>query len=342
MKLKNSILFFSSFLLTLLLLGDTPSYQTPVAVFSQQKNSVPSFSSWEMACNRLPHGIASGAISRSRTSYENVQTASCITPNLFEQALEEFCTHAQTAFDTKVKWLDDKAPSKKFYNLAENHTRPIFVQKIELPAKSSVLFHGDLHGDVHAVVKAIADYVDDNFKLKDPNMYFIFLGDYVDRGLYGYECIYTLLRLKNANPDRVFFARGNHEDKDISSRYGFTQELSHKNIPLHIINKIFNWYALLPAAIYVGCNNNFLHCCHGCLELSYNPHDFLNAHGVNFHALPRLDSINGFMWNDAHVDPYATTTPGRAHGCVCSAKMIRIKLSRRKSKRWQSAIERNL
>ena len=51
--------------------------------------------------------------------------------------------------------------------------------------------------------------IDDNFVLIPENLYMIFLGDYVDRGQFGAEVLYTILRLKLANPDHVFMVRGN-------------------------------------------------------------------------------------------------------------------------------------
>ena len=38
--------------------------------------------------------------------------------------------------------------------------------------------------------------------------YMVFLGDYLDRGHYGMEVVYTLLRLKFENWDRVFLLKG--------------------------------------------------------------------------------------------------------------------------------------
>ena len=57
-----------------------------------------------------------------------------------------------------------------------------------------------------------------------PMTKFIFLGDYVDRGPAGIECLLLLLLLKLRHPQHIFLLRGNHESERLNISYGFAAE----------------------------------------------------------------------------------------------------------------------
>lgn len=49
-----------------------------------------------------------------------------------------------------------------------------------------------------------------------PSSNFLFLGDYVDRGMYSLETILLLLCFKIKFPENFFLLRGNHESADVT------------------------------------------------------------------------------------------------------------------------------
>lgn len=63
----------------------------------------------------------------------------------------------------------------------------------------------------------LTGYISNEGKLAD-NTTLIFLGDYVSRGSYGIEVLYTVLNLKIMNPDNVFFDKGNHKEINLHAR----------------------------------------------------------------------------------------------------------------------------
>jgi hypothetical protein len=96
-----------------------------------------------------------------------------------------------------------------------------FVKKQELQSHANLYFWGDLHGCAHAFLRSIMQLVnqnilDENGKLKNKDSYLIFLGDFVDRGMYGAEVLYLVCNLYIQNPKQVIIIRGNHEDINLN------------------------------------------------------------------------------------------------------------------------------
>ncbi len=256
--------------------------------------------------------------------------------------------------------------SDKFFQATKplNPIKP-FVQKVVLNPGAVIAFHGDFHGDVHSLLEFIKflqnkGYMEssDGFKIKDTKKFNImFLGDYTDRGNYGTEVLYTILRIKIANPDNVFMVRGNHEDIGLAKRYGFYEEFitkfKHvKNLDYYF-NKLTRIYDILPVAIYLGVhsgeNFDFLQCCHGGMELGYSPKALLAKNtAVAYQWLEELWKLSyydkffspdlslsnyfkdkkikdfssiGFMWNDFHVNSKAPTTYDSGRG-FCFGKSL--------------------
>ena len=57
------------------------------------------------------------------------------------------------------------------------------------------------------------------------NYHLVFLGDLIDRGVYGYELLVLVYLLKTANPATVHVNRGNHEDHGMSYNMGADRSL---------------------------------------------------------------------------------------------------------------------
>ena len=234
---------------------------------------------------------------------------------LYQAEKQFFKTAKNSSLQQQDHWLNQGSPTTDFFDVDSAVARQHYVQKLVVPPGAKVLLHGDLHGDVHSLVASIEPYMktNDGFKLVE-DVYLVFLGDYVDKGLYGLECIYVLLRLKIDNPDSVFLVRGNHEDSDICSYYGFQTELVKKGFTQEQIETVYRLYSLLPAALYLGCNKSFVQLCHGGLELGYLPTELLNATGsVEYEWITELNRFSVYSQlseeSRAQIAPFIEAYP---------------------------------
>ncbi|KAI3462279.1 hypothetical protein Pfo_018942 [Paulownia fortunei] len=118
-----------------------------------------------------------------------------------------------------------------------------------LVSESRVVVVGDVHGQLHDVLFLLRDagYPGDD-------RFFVFNGDYVDRGAWGLEVFLLLLAWKVLMPHRVYLLRGNHESKYCTSVYGFEKEVSMKygDNGKHVYRKCLGCFEGLPLASIIA------------------------------------------------------------------------------------------
>jgi Calcineurin-like phosphoesterase len=265
----------------------------------------PSFNQWKAACDKLPSNrVLQGRMpAKDLLPLSRFRELDDLLTTLFDQC-------KTGALSRTNLWLDELPTTAGFFNtsaayfLKSEKQRAAggdptavlfqpFAQKLVVPEKAEVFFHADFHGDVRSLLADLGwlnehGYLGD-FKIKRPDFYMVFLGDYTDRGSYGIEVLYTLFRLKVANPDQVFLARGNHEEYSLQSRYGFLNEGRLKYGAQFDAKKVVRAYDFLPVVLYLGCGDNFIQCNHGGMEPGFNPRQLLDAPGnVRFQFLGTL------------------------------------------------------
>ena len=250
-----------------------------------QSTPWPTWASWKTACDGLP---ANQALLRGtppaldRLPLRRFQD--------FESVLDAFLTLAvQGPTRGASNWVGTPPDLDAFCDLSRSPvTRPPlpfqpFAQKLLVSPGSAVLLQGDLHGDIHSLLAVLSHLQQqgwlEGFELKPSAPHLVFLGDYTDRGQYGVEVLYTLMRLKLANPDRVHLVRGNHEDLSLVARYGFLAEAQAKFGRDLNVSKVVRLYDFLPAVLYLGCGTNGVQLCHGGMEPGFDPRPLLASSG---------------------------------------------------------------
>ena len=130
------------------------------------------------------------------------------------QSLKEsstlFLPIARSRLENPALWLSDQMPLEDLLNPTSTAFVP-FVERLILAPGSLFMGKGDLHGDFHSLLAFIKHMQETGFMdkedplaIKNPAFHQIFLGDYVDRGVWGVEVLYVLMLLKIKNPQRVF------------------------------------------------------------------------------------------------------------------------------------------
>ena len=172
------------------------------------------------------------------------------------------------ADDNEILYLDEN----QFTGSYKYIINP-YILKRHVNPSSEIITIGDIHGSVHSVLRHFIrlkkqGYISDDLKITRPNIYFVFLGDYSDKGRYGIETWYLLMLLKMQNPENVFMLKGNHETFDVFKQCEFSAELKIK-YDTEIQVRILKLFETLPSAIFFSSNNKSIMFCHGGLPVNY-------------------------------------------------------------------------
>ena len=198
---------------------------------------------------------------------------------------------------------------KKFYN-STNIKNSIknnddIIIKLEESNDSKIILMGDQHGSFHSFFRLIIRLIstgimDENYKLVD-NYKIIFLGDILDRGNYGLEIMYIILKLmienNSENKLNVIINRGNHEEENTFKHYGFYLEIFKKiNDYNKTLNKFLDFFKYCPCAIILDHSNIKYWLCHG--GFYKNIDNMPNFNDNNSIYIIKVNNTSEIRWND--------------------------------------------
>eukprot|EP01012_Entosiphon_sulcatum_P066470 TRINITY_DN95734_c0_g1_i1.p1 TRINITY_DN95734_c0_g1~~TRINITY_DN95734_c0_g1_i1.p1 ORF type:complete len:365 (+),score=41.98 TRINITY_DN95734_c0_g1_i1:55-1095(+) len=167
-------------------------------------------------------------------------------------------------------------------------SREIFLsQNALLELDAPVKICGDIHGQYYDLLRLFQT------SGMPPATNYLFLGDYVDRGLNSIESICLLLAFKVRYPENFFLLRGNHECASINRIYGFYDECKRRySVRLwKIFTETFNCMPLVAVV------DEKIICMHGGLSPELQSLDQLR-HLQRPCDVPDRGLIADLLWSD--------------------------------------------
>ena len=126
---------------------------------------------------------------------------------------------------------------------------------------------------------------------------YLFLGDYVDRGPNGLECMFLLMALKIKHPEQIWMLRGNHECAAINRIYGFYDECK-RRYSIKLWKKFQDVFNALPMIAVI---DEKIFCVHAGLSPDLNSIEQIN-HIRRPTDVPDSGVTCDLLWSDPDPD----------------------------------------
>ena len=228
-------------------------------------------------------------------------------------AFEPLCGDKEVDFNKLGETIEymPSFPEQTYFSICQQVIKIFMQEKTLLELNGQFTIVGDLHGNIRDLLRILTF---NGIPGKNPNLKYIFLGDYVDRGEFSIQVIILLFALKIRYPKNIFLLRGNHEFYEVNSLYGFKdQVLQYYSVALY---DLFNTtFSFLPLAAVVNQKTFLVH--GGISQYLANIYDI--------EAIPKKGNWDGtdietqivqdMMWSDPLVGliSYGRTMRGKGH-----------------------------
>ncbi|KAF2358771.1 PPP domain [Trinorchestia longiramus] len=172
--------------------------------------------------------------------------AMTIEDNYDGPALEDGRVTEQFMLDLMEHYKVQKKLHKKYaykilLDIKAYFTKQPTLVDVHIPDDEKFTVCGDIHGQFYDLMNI--------FKLNglpSPSNPYLFNGDFVDRGSFSIECIFTLFGYKLLYPNHFWMSRGNHESVTMNQMYGFEGEVRSKYTSQmgDLFTEVYNWLPL--------------------------------------------------------------------------------------------------
>jgi len=189
--------------------------------------------------------------------------------------------------------LKNKRPVNKLKEsdikyLCDESIKLLNVESTLLKLNSDIYIAGDIHGQYYDLIK-IFKHIGTPAKKK-----YLFLGDYVDRGIYSIETYSLLLALKIKYPENIYIIRGNHESDWLNETYGFKRECI-KKYNYKVWTYFTNTFNYLSLAALI---DNKIFCIHGGLSARLNKINGIKTVKKPYRIEEKDSLVTDLVWND--------------------------------------------
>jgi diadenosine tetraphosphatase ApaH/serine/threonine PP2A family protein phosphatase len=133
----------------------------------------------------------------------------------------------------------------------------------------------------------------------DDQVKFLFLGYIVGRGDFSFETLLIILILKIKYPQNVFVVRGNHETFELSSQFGFKEQIIEMYQKDSLFQEFVDLFSYLPLGAVI---DDQYFCCHGGIGPSFSKlsqiEQIKRPVRQSFQNCPEKDIILDLLWSD--------------------------------------------
>lgn len=176
-------------------------------------------------------------------------------------------------------------------------------------------------GDLHGQYQDLLSIFNSNGFPSAENRY-VFLGDYVDRGVSSCEILLLLLAIRVERPESIHLLRGNHESRSLSTFYGFRKECWIKYGGI-VYQRFLKCFQSLPLAARIHTEFGTFLALHGGLSPDIRYVEDIQNNVNRFQDPEPQGALCDLLWsdpeklgsNDKNKDNCTDWAVNRARGC---------------------------